>query len=78
MDVTPAKKRDGIWSILWQQTPQRDAFPKPDAEPTDGCDECTRLSKLRRAARKEHDGSTATDCNIRIRLHADGHGRRES
>ncbi|MFF4426670.1 hypothetical protein ACFY04_39015 [Streptomyces sp. NPDC001549] len=30
MDVTPAKKRDGTWSLLWQQMPQREAFPKPE------------------------------------------------
>lgn len=74
MAVTTPMKRDGTWSALWQQGPQRDPFPRPDAEPAPGCDECSRLVKLRRAARKEHDGSTVVDTNIRIRLHSEGHG----
>lgn len=74
MAVTTTKRQNGTWSALWQQGPQRDPFPRPDAEPAPGCDDCTRLSRLRRAARKELDESTATDCNIRMRLHSDGHG----
>uniref|UniRef100_A0AAU2JZ38 4Fe-4S Wbl-type domain-containing protein n=1 Tax=Streptomyces sp. NBC_00049 TaxID=2903617 RepID=A0AAU2JZ38_9ACTN len=77
MAVTTTERQNGTWNGLWQQAPQRDPFPRPDAEPALRCVECARLVKLRRAARKEHDGSTVVDTNIRIRLHGTGHGQRQ-
>ncbi|AWZ10453.1 hypothetical protein DRB96_21930 [Streptomyces sp. ICC1] len=61
---------------MWQQVPQRDPFPRADAVTVAGCADCSELIALRSAARKILDASTATDCNIRIRLHSEEHGRK--
>lgn len=42
-------------------------------EPVPGCGECTRLADTRLAARTAGDYTTVTDCDIRMRRHAEGH-----
>ncbi|MCC2279062.1 hypothetical protein LKL35_27075 [Streptomyces sp. ET3-23] len=42
-------------------------------KPVLGCHECLRLATARLNARSEGDYTTVTDCDIKIRKHAQGH-----
>lgn len=59
---------------LWDQVPQRDPFPRPDAVPYPGCDVCAALVRQRAAYRRARDASGVTDCNVELRRHPHGGG----
>ncbi len=40
-----------------------------EAQPSPGCETCSRLDQERRAARNRGDYSAATDCSVLIRRH---------
>lgn len=42
-------------------------------KPVPGCHECLRLATVRLNARTSGDYTTVTDCDIKIRKHAQGH-----
>jgi hypothetical protein len=43
-----------------------------EAQPTAGCKVCTALVREREAARRDHDMSRVSDCNVEIRRHPHG------
>jgi hypothetical protein len=47
-------------------------MPLPEPPPVHDCAECRALARQRDAAKQQHDHTTVSDCNIKIRRHPHG------